>query len=55
MIHQTLLPQFSLLAEFFVEKVLVDDLDSRFLMLVNLTPEQQTKFQNRATKFSSAL
>ena len=36
-IHQALLSQFSLLAEFFIGKVPVKDYDSEVLMLVNLT------------------
>ncbi len=37
-IHQTLLSQFSLLAELFIGKVLVNNRDRRVLKLVNLNP-----------------
>jgi hypothetical protein len=40
-IHQTLLSQISLLAEFYIGKVLVKDSESRVLKLVNLNPDSQ--------------
>jgi hypothetical protein len=46
-IHRALLTQFSLHAEFYIEKVIVKDRDGRVLKLVNLNPgvkEEPTKF-----------
>ena len=41
-IHQPLLSHFSLLVEFFIGQVPVNNKDSRVLRLVNLSPEIQT-------------
>ncbi len=46
-IHQALLTQFSRHAEFYDEKVIVKDRDSKVLKLVNLNPgvkEESTRF-----------
>jgi hypothetical protein len=42
--------QFSLLAEFFIGKVLVKERDSRVLTLVNLNPGFQTPFEIQTKK-----
>jgi hypothetical protein len=44
-IHQALLLQFSLQAEFLIVKVQVKDQNNRVLMLVNLTPVHQSTLQ----------
>jgi hypothetical protein len=46
-IHQALLSQFSLLAEFIIEKLLVKDRDSRVLKLVNLKPVRPKNILNK--------
>jgi hypothetical protein len=42
-IQQAHLSQFSLLAEFFIRKVLVKDGDSKVLILMNLNPDDSKK------------
>jgi hypothetical protein len=43
-IHQALLSQFSLLAEFFIGKLLVKERDRRVLTSVNLNPDYGSNF-----------
>ena len=52
-IHQALLSQFSLLVEFFIGKLPIENKNSRVLKLMNLNPEIVLPYPNDLTYFQA--